>query len=201
MPVIIEGKEGEPNNLEFTFPDADSWHAFKYDEQDPAKPSFYREHLEKIDGIKGVDIVAGIRPDFHTLTLIEVKDFRGHAHDLKEELRSGAIPLEILQKALHTCSGLYLGARHRHPLLAADLRAAVLRPAQRLELIFFLAEDPVRASLPAHERRQKELSLRTRRQDILKKMREKFKPLGIQCDLADLNDLPDRCGWTVASRP
>lgn len=195
MPAIPEG------SLVFDFPDADGWHAFKYDEKDKSKPGFYQECLEKIDGIKGVDIVAGISPGFHTITLIEIKDFRGHAHDLKEEVRNGTFPLEILQKAVHTCSGLYLGARHKTPLLAPDLRAAILRPSQRLEIIFFLAEDPVRPSMPAHERRQKELSLRTRRQDLLKKMREKLKPLGIQCDLADLDSLPARCGWTVQPQP
>ncbi|WP_210518650.1 hypothetical protein [Hymenobacter terricola] len=193
MPVIPEG------SLLFDFPDADNWHAFKYDEKDKSRPGFYQECLEKTDGIKGVDIVAGISPGFHTITLIEIKDFSGHAHDLKEEVRSGAIPLEILQKAPHTCSGLYLGARNKTPLLAPDLRAAVRRPSQRLEVVFFLAEDPVRTSLPAHERRQKELSRRTRRQDLLKKMREKFKPLGIPCDLAELGDLPERCGWTVTT--
>lgn len=102
---------------------------------------------------------------------------------------------------LNVISGLYLRARHKTPLLAPDLRAAILRPSQRLEVVFFLAEDPMRPSLPAHERRQKELSLRTRRQDLLKKMREKLKPLGIQCDLADLDDLPAQCGWMVAAMP
>lgn len=192
MPAIPEGQ------LVFDFPDADAWHAFKYDEQDHDKPSFYRAHLERIDGLKGVDIVAGIRPNFHTLTLIEVKDFRGYAHELKEKLRSGEIPLEILQKAINTCSGLYLGARHGDVLLDPDLRLAVLRPAQRLELIFFLEEDSFQASLPEREKRQKELNRRTRRQDMLKKMKEKLGPLGIVCTLADLADLPARCGWTVA---
>lgn len=191
MPAILEDR------LLSDFPDADGWHAFKYDEKDPAKPSYYRTHLEKINGLKGVDIVAGIQPHFHTLTLIEIKDFREHAHELKEKLRSGVLPLEILQKAVNTCSGLYLGSRHRDPMLDVNLRLAVLRPLQRLELIFFLAEDVVRQSLPERERKQKELSRRTRRQDILKRMKEKLGPLGIACDLAEVNNLPERCGWTV----
>lgn len=195
MPAIIEGR------LVFDFPDADFWYAFKYDDkEDPdAAPNFYRERVEKIDGIRGVDIVAGIRPHFHTLTLLEVKDFRGHANDLKAELRGGNIPLEILQKALHTCSGLYLGARCHDALLDADLRAAILVPPRRLELIFLLAEDPIRLSLPEQVRKNKRLNRRRRREDILTQMRRKLEPLGIVCDLADLDDLPPHCGWTVTS--
>ena len=197
MPAITEGR------LVFDFPYADSWYAFKYDDkEDPdAKLNFYRERVEKIDGVRGVDIVAGVRPHFPTLTLLEVKDFRGHADDLKAELRGGNLPLEILQKALHTCSGLYLGARCHDDLLAADLRAAVLAPPHRLELVFLLAEDPIRSSLPEPVRKKKTQNRRTRRLDILTQMRRKLEPLGMVCDLADVDDLPPHCGWTVTSLP
>lgn len=40
---------------------------------------------------------------------------------------------------------------------------------------------------------------RVQRQDLLKKMQEKLKPLGIRCARADVSDLPARCGWTVAA--
>nr|GEZ60294.1 hypothetical protein [Tanacetum cinerariifolium] len=90
---------------------------------------FDEAKLEKIDGLKGVDIVAGIRPMFHTLTLLEIKDFRQHAHALKEEIRLGTLVLEIVQKAVHTCGGLYLGARSNDALLDVELRAAPARPA------------------------------------------------------------------------
>ena len=195
MPVITEG------NLVFDFPDADAWHAFKYDNQEDradTSPNFYRERVEKIDGIRGVDIVAGVRPHFLALTLLEVKDFRGHAPDLREELRRGSLPLEVLQKALHTCSGLFLGARNHDALLAADVRAAVLAPPHRLELVFLLAEDRIAASLPEPVRKKKTQNRRTRRLDMLTQMRRKLAPLGIVCDLADLDDLPPHCGWTVA---
>ncbi|AMJ66677.1 hypothetical protein [Hymenobacter sp. PAMC 26628] len=195
MPVIPEDK------LEFHFPEADSWYAFKYDEKDKGKFGFYRERIEKIDGMKGVNIVAGIGPNFPVLTLIEIKDFREDGKALREKMRTGEIPLEILQKALNTCSGLYLGARHQDPLLAADLRAAVLRPFQRIELIFFLVEAPLQPSPQERDTRQKENNRRTQRQDMLKKMREKLDPLGIRCALADLVKLPRNCGWTVTSQP
>ncbi|MFD1468945.1 hypothetical protein ACFQ48_11980 [Hymenobacter caeli] len=195
MPVILKDK------LEFHFPDNNSWYVFKYDEQDQSKASFYRERIEKINGMKGVDIVAGIGPDFPVLTLIEIKDFREDSKALRKKMRTGEIPLEILQKALNTCSGLYLGARSQDPLLAADLRAAVLRPFQRIDLIFFLVEASLQPSPQERDTRQKENNRRTQRQDMLKKMREKLDPLGIRCALADLTKLPRNCGWTVTSQP
>ncbi len=192
MPAIPEG------NLVFDFPEADGWHAFKYDEKDPAKPSFYRERIEKIKGLKGVDVVAGIRPDFHDLTLIEIKDFRADAAGLREKISTKEIPLEILQKTLNTWAALSLGARNGDVLLAADLRAAIRRLPQRLKLVFFLAQAPIQQSPQERDTLQKVQNRRVQRQDLLKKMREKLKPLGIQCDLADVDDLPERCGWTVA---
>ena len=195
MPVILEDK------LKFYFPDANSWYAFKYDGQEENKICFYRERIEKIDGMKGVDIVASIGSEFEVLTLIEIKDFRENGKDLKNKLRTGEIPLEILQKALNTCSGLYLGARSQDPLLAASLRAAVLRPFRRIELVFFLVEAPIQLSPQERDTRQKENNRRTQRQDMLKKMREKLDPLGIRCALADLGKLPRNCGWAVVSQP
>jgi hypothetical protein len=193
MPAIPEGK------LVFDFPDADGWHAFKYDEKDPTKPSFYRERIEKIKGLKGVDIVAGIRPDFHDLVLIEIKDFRDDAPGLREKIATKEIPLEILQKALNTWAALSLGARAEDALLASGLRAAIQRPPQRLKLVFFLAQAPIQSSPQERDTRQKVQNRRVQRQDLLKKMQEKLKPLGIQCALADVGELPERCGWTVAA--
>jgi hypothetical protein len=138
---------------------------------------------------------------FHTLTLLEIKDFRHHAHALKEEICLGTLVLEIVQKAVHTCGGLYLGARSNDALLDVELRAAVLRPTQRLALVLFLAQDAVRSALPTPEKAKQEQNRRVRRQDMLKKIREKLGPLGIVCALAEIDDLPDRCGWTVTELP
>ncbi|WP_046245132.1 hypothetical protein [Hymenobacter terrenus] len=194
MPVIPEG------SLVFNFPDADDWHAFKYDEKDPAKPSFYRERIEKIKSMKGVDIVAGIRPDFYDLILIEIKDFRNDAPGLREKIRTKEIPLEILQKTLNTWAALSLGARNEDALLAPDLRAAIRRSPERLKLVFFLAQTRIQQSPQERDTQQKMQNRRVQRQDLLKKMREKLKPLGIQCDLADFDDLPPRCGWVVTDQ-
>lgn len=89
-----------------------------------------------------MDIVASIRPDFHDLVLIEIKDFRNDAAGLREKIATKEIPLEILQKTLNTWAALSLGARAGHALLIPDLRAAILRPPQRLKLVFFLAQAP-----------------------------------------------------------
>ncbi|UPL50224.1 hypothetical protein [Hymenobacter sublimis] len=189
MPTIQEG------NLIFDFPAADSWFAFKYDEDTP--PGYYRQRIDRIDGLKGVDIIAGQRPAFDTLTLIEIKDFRLDSKGLKEKVESGEIPLEILQKALNTCSALYLGARAHDALLDAGLRAAVLRPCSEIRLVFFLQEAPLPYSPIISDRLKKEHNHRVKRQLMEKKMREKLKPLGIDCRLAELGQLPRGCGWTV----
>ncbi|MGI4743793.1 MAG: hypothetical protein ACRYG7_52245 [Janthinobacterium lividum] len=200
MPVIREGKHL------FEFPDADGWYAFKYDETDPTKPGFYRERIGVIQmkgqpGVRGVDIVAGIQPDFHDLTLLEIKDFRENEPGLREKVLTGEMPAQIVQKALHTWGALCLGARHGDKLLLPELRAAILRPPQRLRVVLFLAQVPIRQSPNERDTRQKEDTRRRQRQGILTKMQNHLKPLGIQSDLADAGNLPDRCGWTVAEEP
>ncbi len=194
--MIVEGKH------QFEFPDADNWLAFKYDETDPAKAGFYRERIGVIQmkgqpGVRGVDIVAGIRPDFYDLTLLEIKDFREDEPGLREKVLTGEMPAQIVQKALHTWGALCLGARHGDELLAPDLRAAVLRPSERLRVVLFLAQTPVRQSPNERDTRQKEEARRKQRLGILTKMQNNLKPLGIKSHLADVGDLPDRCGWTV----
>lgn len=202
MPVIHEGKH------EFEFPDADDWHAVKYDEINPANPSFYGKRIEVIkwkgeagkpgEGIKAVDIVAGIRPDFRELTLLEIKDFREDEPGLKKKVETGEIPVAIVQKALHTWGALCLGARHGDALLAPDLRAGILRPPERLRVVFFLAQTPLRPSPQEGNTKQRADLRRKQRLGILTKMQNYLKHLGILSALADLGDLPDRCGWTVA---
>ncbi len=200
MPAIREGKHL------FEFPDADGWYAFKYDETNPAKPGFYRERIGVIQmkgqpGVRRVDIVAGIQPDFHDLTLLEVKDFREDEPGLREKVLTGEMPAQIVQKALHTWGALCLGARHGDELLLPDLRAAILHPPQQLRVVLFLAQVPIRQSPNERDTRQKENNRRRQRQGILTRMHNHLKPLGIQSDLADIDDLPKRCGWTVTEQP
>ena len=67
--------------------------------------------------------------------------------------------------------------------------------------MFFLAQAPIQPSPQERDTQQKMQNCRVQRQHLLKKMREKLKPLGIQRDLADVDDLPHvaagrlrRCG-------
>lgn len=192
MPTIPD----EKGRLLFHFPDADSWYALAYDDRN--NPGFYKTRMEVIDGTKGVDIVAGIQPGFARVLLIEVKDFRGYEAALAAELKAGTLLLEVLQKALHTCAGLYLAACGQHPLLPADLRAAMLRPPL-LKLIFFLQQDPLPDSPHAQTLKKAAHNRIVQRQDLAKKLREKLKPLGIGSELAELAHQPRNAGWTVTS--
>ena len=201
MPVIIEGKHA------FHLPDSDGWYAFKYDDINLGNPGFYRERIEKIkakgaegrpaEGLKGVDIVAGICPGFHDLTLLEIKDFREDEPGLREKVSTGEIPAEILHKALHTWGALCLGARNHDTLLDADLCAGILRPPQQLRVVFFLAQRPIRQSPNERDTRQKQDTRNKQRLGILTKMQNHLGPLGIKSDLADVGNLPKNCGWTV----
>ena len=194
MPTKTEGK------LAFHFPDtADhpaEWYVLKYD--DRKSPGFYKTRMEIIDGTKGVDFVAGIGPRFHKVLLIEVTDFRHNQEKLDADLKSGGLILEVLQKAIHSCAGLYLAACGQNSLIPADLRAAVLIPPQ-WKLILFLEQDPLPNS--PHEQTTKKAAHNrvVQRQDIEKKLRAKLKPLGIGSVLAELTHLPRNADWTVTS--
>lgn len=201
MPAIREGKHL------FDFPDMEGWHAFKYDEIDLAKPGFYRERIEAMkwkgeagqpgEGLKGVDIVAGRLPDLNDLTLLEIKDFREDESGLRTKVATGEMPTEVLLKALHTWGALALGARHEDELLVPELRAAILRPRAPLRVVLFLAQKPIQQSPRERDTRQKEEVRRKQRLNILAKLQNHLKPLGIKATLADVGNLPKSCGWTV----
>jgi hypothetical protein len=201
MPVIREGKHL------FEFPDADGWHAIKYDEINLAKQGFYRQRVEIIKwrgdeenpgaGIKGVDIVATQGPAHQEITLLEIKDFREDEPGLKAKIMTGEIPVEIAHKVLHTWGALCLGARQGDSLLAPALRTVILRPPNQIRVVFFLAQSPIYSSPQEGNTKQKLHTRRTQRQNILTKLQNHLKPLGIKADLADVDDLPKNCGWTV----
>ena len=192
MPIETEGK------LTFDFPDGNvaKWYVLKYD--DRQKPGFYKTRMEVIDGIKGVDLVAGQSPRFSQVWLIEIKDFREYQVELEAELKAGTLLLEVIQKAVYTCAGLYLAACGEHELIPAELRAATLRPPQ-WKLVLFLEQDPLPDSPHAQTLKKAAHNRVVQRQDIAKKLRAKLKPLGIGSDLAELGQLPRSAGWTVTS--
>lgn len=198
MPVIEEGRH------RFEFPEAAGWYACKYDET-----SFYRQRAEPIkyryadapadasrkgEGIRGVDVVAVAGRE---LTLLEIKDFSEDAAGLAAKVASGEIPAVIAQKVLHTWGALCLGARSRDELLPAELQTAISSPPERLRVVFFLAQKPIKPSPRERDTRQRENARRQQRQDIRTKLLSLLRPLGIDGDLADVGDLPKHCGWTV----
>lgn len=67
----------------------DEWECLKWDDS-----PYYRQGIERVDGTKGVDIVA-IRKDHRdvdVLYLIEIKDFRGHRIENKHKFSRRAVP-------------------------------------------------------------------------------------------------------------
>ena len=214
MQTLTEGR------LTFRFPEASAWYALRYD--DRTQPGFYKVRLEVIDGTKGVDFVAGARPDFRQVLLLEVKDFRGRQPELEAKLKPPTaaqvaqaraegrelkmpLVLEVQQKALHTCAGLYLAAGlpadpQLDTWLLPELRTAMLRPP-RLKLVLFLEQDPLPDSPHAQTTKKAAHNRITQRQDITKKLREKLKPLGIGSELAELAQMPHPTGWTAAPLP
>lgn len=210
MPVIEEGKH------RFEFPDEAGWNAFKYDELTESRSGFYQQRVEPIkyryadaqpdakrkgEGIRGVDIVAGISPDFQEILLLEIKDFSTDAAGLKAKIESGEIPAVIAQKALHTWGALALGARNQDELLPAAMRAGILRHPEVLRMVFFLAQEPLKLSPRERDIRQRENARRQQRQDIRVKLANLLRPLGFKVDLADVDERPRHCGWTVSELP
>lgn len=188
MPTETEGR------LTFDFPE--TWYLLKYD--DRTKPGFYKTRMEVIDGTKGVDFVAGQRPHFPQVWLLEVKDFREYQANLDAELKAGTLVLEVVQKAVHTSAGLYLAACGQHELIHADLRSATLRPPQ-WKLVLLLQQDALPDSPHAQTLKKAAHNRVVQRQDIAKKLRAKLKPLGIGSELAELDHLPKNASWTVTS--
>ena len=191
MKTITEGA------LRFSFPM--NWCVVKYDgEKDqPVPPNYYLQHLEPVNGTKAVDIVAAPPIPASRLILLEVKDFRADNADLQTKIEDEQFPLEVVQKALHTLSGLYLGIRAQNPELL-PLKAQLLGLPERLEVVLFLEQAPV-AHHPSSKSYRWALDNRSRqRQGIAKRLRNALKPLGIATVLCDRATLPNTAGWQAS---
>ncbi len=196
-------------NLDFGF--ADEWHVVKFDET-----AYYRTLLETINGVKAVDfvattttLVAATGAPGERLLLLEVKDFRENNDELQAKIETEEFPLEVVQKTLHTISGLYLLTR---PDVARRPEAALLRPyadAVRtgpavLEVVLFLEQPPVKYS-PRDKAYKLGIANRdAQRSGIRKRLVEKLRPLGFACQLFDTTTQPNTAatlGWTATHRP
>ena len=190
MPTIPEDK------LTFVFPD--SWSAIKYDKDDDnsAPKTYYQLHLEPINGTKAVDIVAAPPMPANRFLLLEVKDFRLDDADLQRKIEEENFPLEVVQKVVHSLSGLYLGIRAQDSKLS-PFAGHLLGLPLRLEVVLFLEQIPV-ARKPSDKGYKLALANRdTQRQGISKRLRSLLKPLGFDCFLFDTNSLPSNIGWEV----
>lgn len=122
--------------MAFTFPD--TWTSVKYDET-----KFYKDNIiSTAANLKAVDILAIPYPQRNSLLMIEVKDFRGHAKENQERQGSGKLVVEVIEKAMHTLSALYLVKYCGNSELAAFV-APDLTPPPRIELVLFMEEDPI----------------------------------------------------------
>jgi len=174
-----EIKEGEiPNQLTFTFPD--NWDICKFDDT-----KYYREKIEKLDGIKSVDIIAN---DGGALQFIEVKDFRHHRIENKERQKSGELTIEVSQKFVNTLSAL-IGANRLNLSDFAPYYTPLLSSLdQKITVILFI------------ERDEREHTLQ-RNKITLAHLQQKLKKLliayNIQCKVYDRDKLPQQVEWTV----
>ena len=202
MKIITEG------DFEFRFPTG--WEAVKYDgEKDKPGPlNYYQRCIEPINSIKAVDIVAAPNHRIiavsgtpaYRLILLEVKDFREDDADLQKKIEEEHFPLEVVQKTLHTLSGLYLGVRAGDPELAL-FREQLLGLPTELEAVLFLEQIPVRR-LPSDRGYSFALNARTKqRQGIARRLKSALKPLGFRCSLVDASSVSPATGWQVVHKP
>lgn len=198
MPTITEG------DFEFRFPVG--WHAVKYDgEKDQLGPlNYYQRYIEPINNIKAVDIVAAPNhriiaasgTSAYRIILLEVKDFRLDDADLQKKVEKEGFPLEVVQKTLHTLSGLYLGVRAGDSDLALFGKQLLGLPTE-LEAVLFLEQIPVRR-IPSERGYKFAINARAKqRQGIDRRMRDALKPLGFRCSLVDAGNVPPSAGWEV----
>jgi len=170
---ITEGTP--PNQLTFTFPD--DWELCKFDDT-----TFYRNRVEKLDGIKSVDIIAKSND---SLQFIEIKDFRHHRIENQARQRNGELLIEVSQKFVSTVASL-IGANrcgiidfepYYTPLLSGN--------QQKIEVILFLERDESESIL-----RQKKLLLA----DLKQKLKKLLVAYNVQCKVYDRENLPMEWG-------
>ncbi len=202
MKIIPEG------DFEFRFPTG--WEAVKYDgEKDqPGPPNYYQRCIEPINSIKAVDIVAAPNHRIiaasgapaYRLILLEVKDFREDDEDLQNKIEKEGFPLEVVQKTLHTLSGLYLGVRAGDQELTLFNKQLLELPTE-LEAVLFLEQIPIKHG-PNDKGYKYALSTRaTQRQGIERRLKSALKPLGFRCALVDAASVPPSAGWQVVHKP
>jgi len=176
MPQEI--REGTlPLQLIFTFPD--DWNVSKFDDT-----SFYRNRVEKLNGIKAVDIIAR---NNDSLQFIEVKDFRTHRIENTQRQKNGELVIEVAQKFVSTIAAL-LGSRRWGLEEFTPYNACLNLNEQSIEVILFIERDETERTLMRAKLTLADLK------DKLKKLLVAYK---VQCKVYDRNNLPAHIVWTV----
>ena len=191
MPTIFD--EGQ---LRFTFPN--HWYAVQYD-----ATNFYRHQIIPTGAnLKAVDFIAVPHPDHNQILMIEVKDFRGHAAENDERIVSGDLVSEIIEKAMHTLSGLYIVKYYNNAELA-NYVADALTPPAKIELVLFMEEDAV-IVLAKNDTKGKlrKLQKEQRIDDMVLSLRQKLKnTVGIRTKVLNTERIEARDGFTVTHIP
>ena len=172
--TLVEGNGR--HRLTFLFPDG--WHACQFDGSD-----FYRHKAERINGMKGVDILA---TDGVVQVVMEVKDFRGYAKQNRQRQRSGALLEEVAQKVACTLSALLAARRSGIEVFAPYY--PVLEEKTPVQVILFLERDEA----PGYLRRNN-LTLA----DLKAKLKRLLVGYRVRCQVYDRAHLPRRVAWKV----
>lgn len=172
---ITEGTP--PNQLIFSFPE--DWKICKFDDT-----SFYRNRVEKLDGMKSVDIIA---KSSDSLQFIEIKDFRQHRIENRARQRNGELLIEVSQKFVSTLASL-IGASRWNLINFEPYYSLLSQSDQKVEVILFVERDERESTL----RRNKLLLA-----DLQQKLKKLLLAYNIKCKVYDREHLPTHLGWSV----
>jgi len=173
---IIEGTL--PIQLIFSFPD--NWDICKFDDT-----NFYRDRVEKLNGIKSVDIIAKSND---TLYFIEIKDFRRHRIENIERQRNGELLIEVAQKFVSTISALLGAKRCDKTDFEPYYNSLFDSREQIIKVILFVERDDSDSNL----KRQK-LALA----DLEQKLKKLLVAYNVRCKVYDKSHLPSNIEWSV----
>jgi hypothetical protein len=173
MPQIIQ--EGI---LVFTF--SDDWDICKFDDT-----NFYRDRVEKLNGVKSIDILA--RGD-RILYFIEIKDFRGHSIENRQRQKSGELLSEVAQKFINTLSALLGARRWNIEEFEPYYNPLFISQEQTIEVVLFLEREDQESKLSRNKLTLADL------QGKLKKLLAAYK---VRCKVYDKEHLPLHITWSV----
>jgi len=168
----------QEGTLHFSFPD--NWNVCKFDDT-----NFYRNRIEKLNGIKSVDIIA---KNSDTLHFIEIKDFRKHRIENIERQTNGELLTEVAQKFVSTVSTLF-GAKRCNIVDFEPYYSSLFdSKEQTIEVILFIERDDDKSTL-----KRKKLTLA----DLQNKLKKLLVAYNVRCKVYDREHFPSTINWSV----